>query len=377
MGELLYRLQEKIPLSKINIFKKDIVFTLSLVLALMSCMFYTPQLHFINFKVLVSLFNLMIVVKAFEELKLLDRLAIVILNKCSNSRKVSMMLILLCFFSSMLVTNDVALITFVPLTLIISKKTNILMLETIILQTIAANIGSSLTPMGNPQNLYIYSHYKLEPIEFFMTVFLLFFFGVLLLFILNHRLNNKSLEIELPVLKIHNPKKSIIWMIVFCFITASILGVLNYKLALIITLLTVFILDRKLLFKIDYYLLITFICFFIFIGNISKLKIISHYMIDHLNSTTSVYFNSIFFSQFISNVPASILLSKFTANWKPLLLGVNLGGLGTLIASLASVISYKLFIKEHPQENKKYLIKFSLYNFFGLLTLTFLTYLVF
>jgi len=377
MGELLYRLQEKIPLSKINIFKKDIVFTLSLVLALISCLFYTPQLQFINFKVLVSLFNLMIVVKAFEELKLLDRLAIVILNKCSNSRKVSMMLILLCFFSSMLVTNDVALITFVPLTLIISKKTNISMLETIILQTIAANIGSSLTPMGNPQNLYIYSHYKLEPIEFFMTVFSLFFFGVLLLFILNHRLNNKSLEIDLPILKIPNPKKSIIWMIVFCLITASILGVLNYKFAFIITLSTVFILDRKLLFKIDYYLLITFVCFFVFIGNISKLKMISHYMIDHLKSTTSVYFNSIFFSQLISNVPASILLSKFTANWKPLLLGVNLGGMGTLIASLASVISYKLFIKEHPHESKKYLIKFSLYNFLGLLTLTILTYLVF
>jgi len=377
MGELLYRLQEKIPLSKINIFKKDFVFTISFLLALISCMFYTPQLHFINFKVLVSLFNLMIVVKAFEELKLLDRLAIVILNKCSSSRRVSMILVLLCFFSSMLVTNDVALITFVPLTLIISKKTNILMLETVILQTIAANIGSSLTPMGNPQNLYIYSHYKLEPIEFFTTVFALFFFGVFLLLILNSRLNNKSLDLKLPILNITNKKKSIVWIIVFCIITASILGVLNYKFALIITLLTIFIFDRKLLFKIDYYLLITFICFFIFIGNFSKIKMISHYMIDHLNSTTSVFFNSIFFSQFISNVPASILLSKFTANWKALLLGVNLGGMGTLIASLASVISYKLFIKEHPNESKNYLIKFSFYNFLGLFSLTLLTYFIF
>ncbi|MGE5629937.1 MAG: SLC13 family permease, partial [Caulobacteraceae bacterium] len=141
----------------INLFKRDIVFSLSLLLALFSCLISVPRTSYIDFKVLVCLFNLMIVVKAFENQNLLDRFAVYILNKCTNSRSVSLILILLSFFMSMLVTNDISLITLVPLALIIGRKSNINMTATVILQTLAANIGSSLTPMGNPQNLFIYS----------------------------------------------------------------------------------------------------------------------------------------------------------------------------------------------------------------------------
>ncbi|MDQ0199174.1 Na+/H+ antiporter NhaD/arsenite permease-like protein [Neobacillus ginsengisoli] len=124
----------------------------------------------------------MLAIKALEELKLLDKLAITILNKCNSSKSVSTILILLCFFSSMLVTNDATLITFVPLTLIISKITETSMLDTIILQTIAANVGSSLTPIGNPQNLFIYTYYGIKPMHFFSTVIFLAVLGIILLF---------------------------------------------------------------------------------------------------------------------------------------------------------------------------------------------------
>jgi Na+/H+ antiporter NhaD/arsenite permease-like protein len=136
------------------------------------------------------------------------------------------------------------------------------------------------------------------------------------------------------------------------------------------------ILDRKLLINIDYLLLLTFICFFVFIGNLSSIDIVRTFASEHLKDRTSVFFGSILLSQLISNVPASILLSKFTGDWRPLLLGVNIGGLGTIIASIASVISYKLFIQEHPRKSKIYLVKFSIYNFSFLAFLTIIQYIV-
>jgi Na+/H+ antiporter NhaD/arsenite permease-like protein len=357
-----------------NFLKKDIVFTISFLLAIGSCLIHVPKLEYINFKVLVSLLNLMITIKAFEELKLLDKIAIAILNKCNNSKSVSAILILLCFISSMLVTNDVALITFVPLTLIISKKANINMTETIILQTVAANIGSSLTPMGNPQNLYLFSFYGLKPIQFFGSVLFLALIGIGVLCLFYYRLKNKEIKVGLSEIPVKNRKKALSWGIIFFLIIASVFGILSYKIAFIITIIFVFVSDRKLVLKIDYILLLTFICFFIFIGNFSNIDFVQNLAATSLKNTTSVYFNSILLSQFISNVPASILLSHFTSEWKPLLLGVNIGGLGTIIASLASVISYKLFLQTNPQHSKTYLKKFSIYNFSFLIFLSLVQY---
>lgn len=339
------------------------VFTISLLLAAASCFVHPPKMEYLNFHVLVSLFNLMLAIKAFEELRLLDKFAISILNKTNNSRSVSAILIILCFFSSMFVTNDVALLTFVPLTLVIGKKTNMPTMETIILQTIGANIGSSLTPMGNPQNLFIYSYYGVTPGPFFATVLFMAALGLGSLYLLIHRLPKRELKVAISPIALDDRKKALIWGIVLTIIIASIFGIIHYQIALIITLMTVLFLNRNLLMQIDYLLLITFVCFFIFIGNISNSDAVQAVASASLKDSDSVYFSSIFLSQFISNVPASILLASFTTDWKPLLLGVNIGGLGTIIASLASVISYKLYIQANPDEGKKYLIKFSIYNF--------------
>lgn len=359
---------------KFEIFKKDRVFTISLVLAVVSCLFHAPKMEYINFQVLIGLFNLMVVVKAFEDLKLLHKFAISILSKCRSSKSVSAILILLCFFSSMFLTNDVALITFVPLTLVIGKMIQSTMLDTVILETIAANIGSSLTPMGNPQNLFIFTRYGIKPIQFFTTIFLVVVLGMILILFINQRLKNKILEMKIPNTRMGNKKAAMVWGILFVIISASILGVLSYKLVFFITLGTTCLLDMKLLKKIDYFLLITFVCFFIFIGNISELKVVHTFANENLKSPTSIFFSSIVLSQLISNVPAAIFLSKFSANWQPLLVGVNLGGLGTIVASLASVISFKMFIKSAPEKSKKYLIKFSVYNFSLLVLLTLIYY---
>ncbi|MFL6556833.1 MAG: SLC13 family permease, partial [Bacillus sp. (in: firmicutes)] len=290
---VLIQNNKRIKLS-VGFLKKDIVFTVSLILATTSCFIHPPKLEYLNFQVLLSLFSLMLAIKALEELKLLDKFAIAIISKCNNSNSVSAMLIFLCFFSSMFVTNDVALLTFVPLTLVVSKKTKMPMMETIILQTIAANIGSSLTPMGNPQNLFIYSYYAIRPLPFFSTVLFVAILGISSLYLLIIKLHKRELKVVLTPLQIEDWKKPTVWGIVLAIIIASIFGVISYQAAFIVTLITVIFLNVKLLLKIDYLLLLTFICFFIFIGNVSNSNTLQATASESLRDSDSVYFSSIF-----------------------------------------------------------------------------------
>lgn len=358
-----------------TVFKKDVVLTTAVVLALASCVISLPKAEYIDFKVLACLFNIMIIVKAFEELHLLDRVSARILNGCSDSRKVSLVLIVLSFFSSMLFTNDVALLTLVPLALVIGAKSGLDMLVTVILQTLAANIGSSLTPMGNPQNLYIFSYYKLHVGEFFTVVGAFAVLGLVWLVLLNRRGVSIKLKVSLDLVDIKDKKLAILWGAVFFVIVLSVFNVVHYGIAFVLTALAALLMNRQLLLKVDYPLLITFIGLFISIGNLSNIPMIDTFMKNLLGSGGSTYFASILLSQAISNVPSAILLSGFTTHWRELLLGVNVGGMGTIIASLASVISYKLYIGAHPENTGKYLAKFSFYNFASLALFTFLNYL--
>ncbi len=358
-----------------NVLKKDIVLTASVALALASCFISLPKAEYIDFKVLACLFNIMIIVKAFEELHLLDRVSARILNGCSDSRKVSLVLIALSFFSSMLFTNDVALLTLVPLAIAIGAKSGLDMLVTVILQTLAANIGSSLTPMGNPQNLYIFSYYKLHAGEFFTVVGAFAVLGLVWLILLNRKGHSVKLDFSLELVEIKNKKLAILWGAVFLVIVLSVFNIVHYWIAFVLTALAALMISPKLLLKADYPLLITFISLFIFIGNLSNIPMIDAFMNNLLGSGDSTYFTSILASQAISNVPSAILLSGFTPHWRELLLGVNVGGMGTIIASLASVISYKLYIGAHPENTGKYLAKFNLYNLVSLALFTFLNYL--
>jgi len=357
-----------------TILKKDPVFSLSFILALTSCIFSYPRLEYINFEVLACLFNLMIVVKAFEELRFLDRFAVGIINRCTNSRRVSLVMISLSFFASMIITNDIALLTLVPLTLIISRKSGMNVLLTVVLQTLAANIGSSLTPIGNPQNLYIFSYYKLTAAQFFIQVTMFAALGLAWLFLLNF--NNPRFEFgfALDPIEVKYEKKDAIWIVLFAIIVLSVFKIVNYQLVLLLTIAVTLSINKELLRKVDYFLLATFVCFFVFIGNISSISFIADFMRTSLGSAKFTYFGSIVLSQFISNVPCAVLLSQFTSHWEELLLGVNIGGIGTIIASLASVISYKLFIRENPESSGKYIVSFSVYNLLSLVIFTLINY---
>lgn len=350
----------------ISIIKKEIVLIIATILAIVTSIISTPKLEYINFKVLILLFNLMIIVSSFKELNVLDSIATAVLTKCKSNRAINFVLVFITFISSMLITNDVALITFVPITLIIGKKAKINTLNLVIYQTLAANLGSALTPMGNPQNLYIYSLFNISPVQFFKITSNFVVLSILFLTIIMIKSNKDTLSFQLSNVNIEN-KRCVLWFcLVFIVILLSVFYIVDYRFAFIVTLLVVTLLNKELFTKVDYSLLLTFIAFFVFIGNISSMYIIKNFMCNILNSGKSTYYSSILVSQLISNVPAAMLISKFTNYYKELLLGVNIGGMGTIIASMASLISYKFYLKEYPYQGGKYIKLFTLYNIIGL-----------
>ena len=365
MNQIVQTEEVKKKSSFIEFLKKECVLVIAVTLAILSSFISIPKISYIDFKVLILLFNLMVVVAAFKELKVLDSIAIRLLKRCNTYTSISLALVFITFISSMIVTNDVALITFVPLSIVIAKKANINVLKIVIFQTLAANLGSSFTPMGNPQNLFIYSFYNLSPIDFFKITLPIVILAVLFLVLLVFKDKKMNLSLDLEDVKIDNKRDVYLFGGLFLIILLSVFHVIDYKVTFLITIVMVLILNKKLFSQVDYSLLITFIGFFIFVGNISTMDVVKNFMEGILNSPKSTFLASVLSSQVISNVPATMLLSGFTDHFKELLLGVNIGGLGTLIASLASVISYKIYASEFGNDN--YMKSFTFYNILGLI----------
>lgn len=373
MNQIVQTEEVKKKSSFIEFLKKECVLVIAVTLAILSSFISIPKISYIDFKVLILLFNLMVVVAAFKELKVLDSIAIRLLKKCNTYTSISLALVFITFISSMIVTNDVALITFVPLSIVIAKKANINVLKIVIFQTLAANLGSSFTPMGNPQNLFIYSFYNLNPIDFFKITLPIVILAVLFLVLLVCKDKKINLSLDLEDVKIDNKRDVYLFGGLFLIILLSVFHVIDCKVTFLITIIMILFLNKKLFSKVDYSLLITFIGFFIFVGNISTMDLVKNFMEGILGSPQSTFLSSILSSQVISNVPATMLLSGFTNHFKELLLGVNIGGMGTLIASLASVISYKIYTSEFKNEN--YMKYFTFYNILGLVIFVPLAYM--
>ncbi|CED93912.1 SLC13 family permease [Romboutsia ilealis] len=373
MNQIVQTEEVKKKSSFIEFLKKECVLVIAVTLAILSSFISIPKMSYIDFKVLILLFNLMVVVAAFKELKVLDSIAIRLLKKCNTYTSISLALVFITFISSMIVTNDVALITFVPLSIVIAKKANINVLKIVIFQTLAANLGSSFTPMGNPQNLFIYSFYNLNPIDFFKITLPIVILAVLFLVLLVCKDKKINLSLDLEDVKIDNKRDVYLFGGLFLIILLSVFHVIDCKVTFLITIIMILLLNKKLFSQVDYSLLITFIGFFIFVGNISTMDLVKNFMEGILGSPQSTFLSSILSSQVISNVPATMLLSGFTNHFKELLLGVNIGGMGTLIASLASVISYKIYTSEFKNEN--YMKYFTFYNILGLVIFVPLAYM--
>ena len=359
--------------------KKEIVLTIATILAIVSAFVVPPSLSYLDYidwHVLELLLCLMTVMAGLQKCGLFDWLGEALLKKTNKVWQLCMVLIMLCFFLSMIITNDVALITFVPFAIVALEKSQQqhLLIPVVVLQTIAANLGSMLTPIGNPQNLYLYNLSQMSLGEFILCMlpntvlsFLLLMIGMLFIKGKNDRVHLKEKN------NIYMEKRQIlIYLFLFTLSLLVVMKILPTELVLIIVLLVVFIIDKKVLRTVDYCLLFTFISFFIFTGNLGNIPVIRETLQQLVNGQELLI--SVIASQGISNVPAALLLSGFTTNYRALLIGVNLGGLGTLIASMASLISYKILANKYNEKKGRYFWCFTVVNVIFLVILLICNY---
>lgn len=353
--------------------RNESVLVISFLVASISVLFVQPSkdyLTYIDFKVLAILFCLMAIVSGFKKIGVFGVLAQRMTSGSKNSKILRLSLILICFFSSMLITNDVALIIFVPfaiMVLTVTAQTNY-MIYVIVMQTVAANLGSMLTPVGNPQNLYLYSFYNMQTWEFFKITSPVTILGLLLIILFSIVGKNENIHVKFSSNEtIANNKELILYLLLFVLCLATVFHLINYKITLLVVFISVFITDKSLFKTIDYGLLATFVCFFIFVGNIGNIESVSILISNIIKKRELII--SVLLSQIFSNVPTAVLLSNFTGNSRALVLGSNIGGLGTMIASLASLISFKLYIKTNNANPLKYLMVFTFVNVLILLIL--------
>jgi Na+/H+ antiporter NhaD/arsenite permease-like protein len=315
---------------------------------------------YVDWEVLMLLFSLMTVVAGLKHCGLMDRLSEMLIRRAGDARTLCIALSLACFFSAMLVTNDVALITFVPLTTALLASSPSTLILTVTLETIAANLGSMATPIGNPQNLYLYAHYEMPIGQFFGAILPLTLASLVLVVLAAFLVRPEA--VSLPSQQAGEMKTSALWLHAAQFVVCllSVLNVLPKWVCFVAVLVSTFVYDRTLLKQVDYALLATFVCFFVFVGNLGRIPAVSAALGGALAGNELEM--GILCSQVISNVPAALMLSGFTQDACELMRGVDLGGLGTLVASLASLISFKLYMKASGAKAGKYLGVFTVMN---------------
>lgn len=368
---------------------KEVVLTVATILAIISCFFIKPNTNYFNYidyHTLVLLFSLMLAMAGLKKQGLFDRLGRILIGKTSSIRQVILVLVMLCFFCSMLITNDVTLITFVPFTFVVfnllsqtaRKK---YLLQVVCMQTLAANLGSMFTPIGNPQNIYLYEKGGLGFFEFLKLMLPYTFVSLLLLLIWisilcrkTERITTRIIDLKEPQHSLHDTKKTFLYTVIFILSILTILHILPYQILFVVVLILTIIIDRKTILNVDYSLLLTFVAFFVFVGNLGRIQAFSDFLRGFIDKREVL--TSVIASQVISNVPAALLLSGFTDNIKSLIIGTNIGGLGTLIASMASLISFRQLTTSNNENKGKYFFLFTTSNIIFLIVLIVLWFII-
>ncbi len=345
--------------------KHNMVMTIALFAAIVTCFFVPPDMEYLgylDFKTLSCLFCVLAVVCAFKNINFFYILAKSIVRIFKSARYAILALVYITFIGSMLIANDMALLTFLPLGYFVLTTTGNrkYMAFTFIMQNISANLGGMLTPFGNPQNLYLYTKFNIPVGEFVGIMLIPFIISIILVTVCCLFVENKPLEIEndrirLPICR------TIIYSLLFALSILIVFRGIPYYIGLIVIPAFLIFMDRRALKMVDYPLLLTFVFFFIFSGNMSRIDAVAEFISGLLQKNT-LFFTTLS-CQFISNVPSAILLSRFTSNYADLLIGVNIGGIGTLISSLASLITFREYTLHNPGKAGRYIAEFSAYNF--------------
>ncbi|MBQ9079945.1 MAG: citrate transporter [Clostridia bacterium] len=346
--------------------RKNTVLTIAILLALITSIIVPPDSEYISyfdFRTLSCLFCTLAVICALKNIRFFTLIARRIVSLTGNMRSAILALVYITFIGSMLIANDMALLTFLPLGYILLSSTGCerYMAFTFIMQNIAANLGGMLTPFGNPQNLYLYSKFNIPNGRFMGIMLIPFCVSVLLITLCCLAIKKVPISLRDDT-DISLPRgRTWLYLVLFAYSIAIVFRSVPYWTGLIIIPAILLFVDRDALKKVDYPLLLTFVCFFIFAGNMSRIDAISSLLSGLLDKNTLLV--SALSCQVISNVPSAILLSQFTTNYPELLVGVNIGGAGTLIASLASLITFREFTSHQPQNTFKYVMLFSAFNF--------------
>ncbi len=346
--------------------KKNAVMLIAFAAALITSLFVPVDKEYIgyfDFKTLSCLFCVLAVVCALKDINFFFVIARKIVHFFKTARMSILALVYITFIGSMLIANDMALLTFLPLGFLVLSSTGKqkYMAFTFIMQNIAANLGGMLTPFGNPQNLYLYTKFNIPNGEFMGIMAPPFILSVVLItlcciiFVKNEPLMISDEKIEL------NGKRTALYLALFALAIAIVFRGIPYWIGLIIIPAVLFFADRHALESVDYPLLFTFVFFFIFAGNMARIDAVRDFFSTLLSKNTLLF--SALSCQCISNVPSAILLSQFTGNYAELLIGVNVGGVGTLIASLASLITFREYVKHDPRSTRRYIAEFSAFNF--------------
>ena len=360
--------------------QKNIVLCIAACAAIITSCIVPPDAQYasyFDFKTLTCLFCVLAVVCALKNVKFFTILARKIVDCTGNLRVATLALVYITFIGSMLIANDMALLTFLPLGYFVLKSTEKTkyMAFVFIMQNIAANLGGMLTPFGNPQNLYLYTKFNIPTGEFMQIMLIPFVAAILLITLCCLFLPREALSINEPCPYRLQPKRTALYLVLFALSIVIVFRVIPYWIGLIVVPLVLLFADKKALQAVDYPLLLTFVCFFIFSGNMARIPAVSSLFSALLAKNTLLV--SALSCQVISNVPSAILLSQFTADYPALLLGVNIGGAGTLIASLASLITFREYTSHNPGKAGGYIALFSGFNFgFLILLLTLCTFLV-
>lgn len=361
-----------------NFVKENTVLIIAIIAALVTSFIVPPDAQYIDyfdFKTLACLFSVLAVVCALRNIRFFYTLAKAIVRRFRNARIAILALVYITFIGSMLIANDMALLTFLPLGYFILHTTGKekYLAFAFIMQNIAANLGGMLTPFGNPQNLYLYSKFNIPDGEFVSIMFPPFCVAIILItlccliFVKSEPLEIQEKAASLPIPRV------IAYLALFAISILMVFSFFPYPIGLVIIVAGLLILDRQALIQVDYGLLFTFVFFFIFAGNMGRIDAVREFFSGLLEINTLVF--SALSCQVISNVPSAILLSQFTDNYRELLLGVNIGGAGTLIASLASLITFKEYTKQDPKHTLGYVVKFTAFNFAFLIILIVFCYI--
>lgn len=359
--------------------KKEVVLSIAIIAALVTMFFVPPNIEYLKYfewKTLIALFCMLAVVAGLKNTNVFELVSRKLISLFKTRRSVIYCLVYGTYLFDMIVANDMSLITFLPLTFIVLHTTgnDKYLAYTFILQTIAANMGGMITPYGNPQNLYLYSYYNMSLGDFLGALFIQAMTVVVLLYIAVLFVKNEKLSIKNDEKFELKKKELIVYAILFVLVILSIFRIVPHVITLGLVILAVLIVDRSRFKYVDYALLATFCVFFIFSGNMARIDVIKDFVSSIADKYTLV--SGIVSCQFISNVPTAIFLSNFTQNANDLLVAVNVGSLGIIISSLASLITLKEFLKHQPENFKKYMLKFTLVNTIFLVVLIIVTILV-